>query len=121
MVFDPYNGPDVLCLRNVPLPEPQGGDVLIRVGYAGVNPADSKARSADLIHRLQPKTLQASKRFVNIEPERDVPVVVGDRGRREYGAMAHCRKSRCASGNFRTLRAPPARGPITSTFDYTHT
>ena len=36
MVFDPYGGPDVLCLRNVPPPEPQDGDVLIRVGYAGV-------------------------------------------------------------------------------------
>jgi hypothetical protein len=35
MVCDPYGGSDVLCLRNVPLPEPQGGDVLIRVGYAG--------------------------------------------------------------------------------------
>jgi NADPH2:quinone reductase len=48
MVFDRYGGPDVLCLRNVPVPEPQDGDVLIRVGYAGVHPADSKARSADL-------------------------------------------------------------------------
>ena len=48
MVFDPYGGPDVLCLRNVHLPAPQDGDVLIRVGYAGVNPADSKARSVDL-------------------------------------------------------------------------
>ncbi|MEA3178457.1 MAG: hypothetical protein QOI59_1980 [Gammaproteobacteria bacterium] len=47
-VFDSYGGPDVLCLRNVPLPEQRDGDVLIRVGYAGVNPADSKARSADL-------------------------------------------------------------------------
>ena len=47
-VFDSYGGPDVLCLRNVPLPEPQDGDVLIRVRYAGVNPADSKARPADL-------------------------------------------------------------------------
>jgi NADPH:quinone reductase-like Zn-dependent oxidoreductase len=47
-VFDSYGGPDVLCLRNEPLPEQRDGDVLILVGYAGVNPADSKARSADL-------------------------------------------------------------------------
>jgi len=46
MVFDRYGGPDVLCMRNVPVPEPQDGEVLIRIGYAGVNPADSKARSA---------------------------------------------------------------------------
>jgi NADPH:quinone reductase-like Zn-dependent oxidoreductase len=25
MVFDRYGGPDVLCLRNVPVPEPQDG------------------------------------------------------------------------------------------------
>ena len=32
IVFDRYGGADVLCLRNVPVPEPQGGDVLIPVG-----------------------------------------------------------------------------------------
>ncbi len=30
MVFDRCGGPDVLCLRNVPVPEPQDGEVLIR-------------------------------------------------------------------------------------------
>ena len=45
MVFDRYGEPDVMSLRDVPVPEPQDGEVLIRVGYAGVNPSDSKARS----------------------------------------------------------------------------
>jgi NADPH:quinone reductase len=45
MVFDRYGEPDVMRLRDVPVPEPQAGEVLIRVGYAGVNPADSKARA----------------------------------------------------------------------------
>ena len=31
-------------LRDVPAPEPQDGELLLRVGYAGVNPSDSKAR-----------------------------------------------------------------------------
>jgi NADPH-dependent curcumin reductase CurA len=41
-------------LREVPVPEPQAGEVLIRVGYAGVNPSDSKARLEDAAraHRL---------------------------------------------------------------------
>jgi hypothetical protein len=121
MVFDPYGGPDVLCLRNVPLPEPQGGDVLIRVGYAGVNPADSKARSADLIHRLQPKTLQASKRFVNIEPEPDVPVVVGiGVGASTVLWRTFSQKPVCFR-QLSGLTGSACRGPITSTFDYTHT
>src|ERR1700736_1583674 len=45
MVFDHYGEQDVMSLRDVPIPEPQDGEVLIRVGYAGVNPSDSKARS----------------------------------------------------------------------------
>jgi NADPH:quinone reductase-like Zn-dependent oxidoreductase len=55
MVFDHYSERDVMCLRDVPVREPQEGEVLIRVGYAGVNPADSKthaghshARSIDI-------------------------------------------------------------------------
>jgi NADPH:quinone reductase-like Zn-dependent oxidoreductase len=45
MVFDRYGEPDIMGLREVPVPEPQDGEVLIRVGYAGVNPADSKTRA----------------------------------------------------------------------------
>jgi NADPH:quinone reductase len=45
MVFDRYGEPDVMGLREVPVPEPQDGEVLIRVGYAGVNPTDSKTRA----------------------------------------------------------------------------
>jgi NADPH2:quinone reductase len=45
MVFDRYGDPEVMGLRDVPVPEPRDGEVLIRVGYAGVNPSDSKTRS----------------------------------------------------------------------------
>jgi NADPH2:quinone reductase len=47
MVFDRYGDPDVMSLRDVPVPDPQDGEVLIRVGYAGVNPSDTKARSGE--------------------------------------------------------------------------
>lgn len=47
MVFDCYGDPDVMSLRDVPVPEPQDGEVLIRVGYAGVNPSDTKVRSGE--------------------------------------------------------------------------
>jgi len=47
MVFDRYGGPDVMSLRDVAVPKPQDGEVLIRVSYAGVNPSDSKARSGE--------------------------------------------------------------------------
>jgi hypothetical protein len=45
IVFDSYGEPNVMSLREAPAPEPQDGEVLIRVGYAGVSPSDSKARS----------------------------------------------------------------------------
>ena len=44
-VFDRYGEPNVMSLRETPILEPEDGEVLIRVCYAGVNPADSKARS----------------------------------------------------------------------------
>jgi NADPH2:quinone reductase len=47
MIFDRYGEPDVMNLRDVPVPEPQKSEVLIRVAYAGVNPSDSKARSGE--------------------------------------------------------------------------
>jgi NADPH:quinone reductase-like Zn-dependent oxidoreductase len=34
-----------MSVRDVRVPERQDGEVLIRVGYAGVNPSDSKALS----------------------------------------------------------------------------
>jgi NADPH:quinone reductase-like Zn-dependent oxidoreductase len=57
MVFDRYGEPDVLHLRDVPVPQPQDGEVLIRVGYAGVNPADSKARSGQSARATDIETL----------------------------------------------------------------
>ena len=45
MVFDRYGEPEVMHLKDVPVPEPEDDEVLIRVGYAGVNPSDTKSRS----------------------------------------------------------------------------
>jgi NADPH:quinone reductase-like Zn-dependent oxidoreductase len=44
MVIDRFGGPEVLHLADVESPEPGPGEVLIRVAYAGVNPADWKCR-----------------------------------------------------------------------------
>ena len=45
MVFEHYGEPNFMRLKDAPVPEPQDGEVLMRVSYAGVNPSDSKARS----------------------------------------------------------------------------
>jgi NADPH:quinone reductase len=57
MVFDRFGEPDVMQLRDVPVPKPQEGEVLIRVGYSGVNPADSKRRAGHSARGGYPVTL----------------------------------------------------------------
>lgn len=44
IVIHRHGGPEELELAQVPMPEPGPGEVLIRVVYAGVNPADWKCR-----------------------------------------------------------------------------
>ena len=57
MVFDRFGEPEVMQLRDVPVPKPQEGEVLIRVGYSGVNPGDSKRRAGHSARAGYPVTL----------------------------------------------------------------
>jgi NADPH2:quinone reductase len=47
-VITEFGGPEVLQVREVPLPEPGSGQVAIRVAYAGVNYAETMARRGGL-------------------------------------------------------------------------
>ena len=42
-----FGGPEVQKLEEVPTPEPATGQVLVKIGAAGVNPADTYARSGN--------------------------------------------------------------------------
>jgi NADPH:quinone reductase len=79
IVFDRYGEPDVMSWREAQVPEPQAGEVLIRVGYAGVNPSDSKARLGDAAsaHRLMETS--------------HVPRKTGPQGRRASRLIASAR------------------------------
>jgi NADPH:quinone reductase-like Zn-dependent oxidoreductase len=44
MAIDRFGGPEVLRMAELPIPAPGPGEVLIKVAYAGVNPADWKCR-----------------------------------------------------------------------------
>ncbi|HET8844572.1 MAG TPA: alcohol dehydrogenase catalytic domain-containing protein, partial [Ktedonobacteraceae bacterium] len=46
IVIPQLGGPDVLEVRDIPVPEPQAGEVTIRVVYAGINNADLMARQS---------------------------------------------------------------------------
>src|SRR5213593_2079984 len=43
-----YGGPEVLHYEDAPRPEPQAGEVLVRVHAAGVNPIDWKVREGHM-------------------------------------------------------------------------
>src|SRR6266853_400558 len=42
-----FGGPEVLKLEDVPTPKPSAGQVLVKIAAAGVNPADTYARSGN--------------------------------------------------------------------------
>jgi NADPH:quinone reductase-like Zn-dependent oxidoreductase len=51
--FHSYGGPEVLVLEEVPRPQAEAGEVLIRVQGAGVNPLDWKVRAGHVKEWLQ--------------------------------------------------------------------
>lgn len=48
IVIDAFGGPEAMQLRRLPRPQPQAGEVLIRIGCAGVNPVDWKLRAGQM-------------------------------------------------------------------------
>jgi NADPH:quinone reductase-like Zn-dependent oxidoreductase len=57
VAFDRFGGPEVVQVKELPVPEPEAGEVVIRVAVSTVNPTDLLMRSgqqAGLMKHLQP-------------------------------------------------------------------
>jgi NADPH2:quinone reductase len=54
IIVHEYGGPDVMKLEDVPTPEPGGGQVLVRIEAAGVNPVDTYLRSGTYANAPKP-------------------------------------------------------------------
>lgn len=53
IIVHEYGSPDVMKLEDVPTPEPAAGQVLVKIGAAGVNPVDTYLRSGNHAHAPQ--------------------------------------------------------------------
>jgi NADPH:quinone reductase-like Zn-dependent oxidoreductase len=58
--FDEYGPVGVLDVRDVPVPEPGPGEVLVRVKAAGINPGEAKIREGEL-HARWPATFPSGQ------------------------------------------------------------
>jgi len=58
--FDRYGGREVLSVRDVPMPRPGDGEVLVEVRAAGINPGEVIIRSGAL-HELLPATFPSGE------------------------------------------------------------
>ena len=58
--FDQYGPVEVLDVRDVPVPEPGPGEVLVRVKAAGINPGEAKIRDGSL-HQIFPATFPSGE------------------------------------------------------------
>jgi NADPH:quinone reductase-like Zn-dependent oxidoreductase len=58
--FDEYGGVDVLEVREVPVPEPGPGQVLVQVKAAGINPGEAKIRDG-LLRQWWPATFPSGQ------------------------------------------------------------
>src|ERR1700742_3279358 len=58
--FDQYGPVEVLDVRDVPVPEPGPGEVLVRVKAAGINPGEAKIRDG-LLHAVWPATFPSGQ------------------------------------------------------------
>src|ERR1700693_1851126 len=58
--FDKYGGIDVLCIADVPVPEPAQGEVLVKVKAASINPGEAKIREG-LLHSRWPATFPSGE------------------------------------------------------------
>jgi NADPH2:quinone reductase len=53
IIVHEYGSPDVMKLEDVPTPEPAAGEILVKIGAAGVNPVDTYLRSGNHAHAPQ--------------------------------------------------------------------
>src|ERR1019366_10379153 len=52
VVIEAFGGPEVMAIRDVPMPDPGPGQIRIRVAYAALNPLDVNVRRGRMKWRM---------------------------------------------------------------------
>jgi NADPH2:quinone reductase len=79
-----WGGPEVLEVADVPVPEPAAGQVLIRVGAAGVNFADTHAREDSYIAKYELPMVPGTEVAGTLEDGTRVLALISGGGYAEY-------------------------------------
>jgi NADPH:quinone reductase-like Zn-dependent oxidoreductase len=82
-----YGGPEVLCYEDAPIPEPEPGEVLVRVHAAGVNPADRQIRAGQRFRLEKPFAFIPGCEVSGIVEKRGAKVTVLAVGDEVYGML----------------------------------
>lgn len=80
-VVTDYGTPDVLEIREVPVPRPRPGEALVAVVASTINPVDVKTRMPGMVQTIPrfPATLGWDLAGIVVDAPTDSPVSVGDR------------------------------------------
>jgi NADPH2:quinone reductase len=89
--IDQWGGPEVLQLAETPRPEPQTGEVLVRVTRAGINFADTHARENTYLARYELPLIPGAEVAGTTADGRRVAAITGTGGYAEYVAVAEDR------------------------------
>jgi NADPH:quinone reductase-like Zn-dependent oxidoreductase len=104
VAIETYGGQEVLKVMDLPKPEPQVGEVLIRIKAAAVNPVDAKIRQGLLKDRMPnqfPITIGWDAAGVVEQARGDGRLKVGD------AVYAYCRKAVIHDGTYAEYIAVP--------------
>jgi NADPH2:quinone reductase len=118
MVIDGFGGPDRLHMADVPTPEPEAGEVLIRIDHTSVNPVDWKIREG-LLASLFPHDFP-------LIPGWDAAGTIAGVGAGTEGfaegdrVWAYCRKPKVQWGTYAPLVTMPAEAvaPMPGRLDF---
>jgi NADPH2:quinone reductase len=85
--IDRWGGPEVLQLVDMPPPDPEDGEVLVRVSRAGINFADTHARENTYLARYELPLIPGAEVAGTTEDGRRVAAITGTGGYAEYVAV----------------------------------